>query len=61
MKTKNYKCYYQNKIANLKTIPNNWKQRKLSIKGKITILNSLALAPLIYASSVVSTPQRVIN
>ncbi len=56
----NYKYNFQNKIANLKTTLTIWKQRKLSIKGKITIINSLALAPLIYVSSVISTPQ-VIN
>ncbi len=58
---KNYKYNFQNKIANLKTTLNIWKQRKLYIKGKITIINSLALIPLIYVSSVISTPQRVIN
>ncbi len=34
---------------------------KLSLKGKITILNNLALSPLIYASSVVDTPSKAIN
>ncbi len=58
---KNYKYNFQNKFINLKTTLNIWKQRKLSIKGKITIINNLALAPLIYVSSVISTPQRVIN
>ncbi len=59
-KDKNYKFNFQNKIANLTTL-NICKQRRLSIKGKITIINSLALVPLIYVSSVISTPQRVIN
>ncbi len=58
---KKYKYNFQNKIANLKTTLNIWKQRKLSIKGKNTIINSLALAPLINVSSVISTQQRVIN
>ncbi len=31
------------------------------MKGKITILNNLALSPLIYASSVVNTPIRAAN
>ncbi len=57
----NYKLNFQKKICNLKTSLNIWKQRKLSLKGKITILNSLALTPLIYVSSVVSNPYRVIN
>ncbi len=38
-----------------------WKQRRLSLKGKIKILNNLALSPLIYVSSVVDTPTKVIN
>ena len=46
---------------NLKTLLNLWKQRKLSIKGKITIINNLALSPIIYVSSVIDTPPRVIN
>ncbi len=58
---KNYKYNFQNKIATLKATLNIWKQRKLSIKGKITIINSLALASLIYVSSVISSSQRVIN
>ena len=32
------------------------KQWHLSIKGKITIINSLALSLLIYVSSIISTP-----
>ncbi len=46
----NKKYNFQNQIANLKTTITVWKQRQFSI-------NSLALAPLIYVSSVISTPQ----
>ncbi len=35
--------------------------KKIVHKRKYYIINSLALAPLIYVSSVISTPQRVIN
>ncbi len=38
-----------------------WKQRKLSLKGKITVLNNLALAPIIYVSSVVNIPVKAIE
>ncbi len=31
------------------------------MKGKITILNNLALAPLIYISSVIDTPENAIK
>ncbi len=38
-----------------------WKKRKLSLKGKITVLNNSALAPIIYVSSVVNTPVKAIE
>ncbi len=38
----------------LKSWVNIWKQRKLSLKGKITVHNNLASAPIVYASSVVN-------
>ncbi len=49
---------FQHRILNLKITLNIWKQRKLSLNGKITILNNLALTPLIYAASIVNTPQK---
>ncbi len=54
----NYQHNFQPRILNLKITLNNWKQRKLSLKGKITILNNLALTPLVYAASLVNTPQK---
>ena len=33
----------------------------LSLKGKITVINNLALSPLIYVSSIIHTPTRAIN
>ncbi len=54
----NYQHNFQQRILNLKTVINIWKQRSLSLKGKITILNNLELAPLIYAASVVNTPHK---
>ncbi len=56
----NYKLHFQQRIDTLNSTINIWKQRNLSIKGKITILNSLALAPLIYVSSVIETPIKAI-
>jgi hypothetical protein len=54
----NYTNNFQNRILTLKSSLNIWKQRKLSLKGKVAVLNNLALAPLIYVSSVVNTPER---
>ncbi len=56
----NFKYNFQQRILNLKVILNIWKQRKLSLKGKRTVLNNLALAPIIYASSVVNIHNKAI-
>ncbi len=42
----NYKYNFPQKILTFKSILNIWKIRKLSLKGKRTVLNSLELAPL---------------
>ena len=55
----NYLYNFKPKLLNLKTTLQIWKQRKLSLKGKITIINSIALSPLIYIASVIATPNRV--
>ncbi len=56
-----YKHNFEGRINNLRTTLNIWKQRYLTIKGKIKILNNLALAPLIYVSSVIDTPEKAIK
>ncbi len=56
-----YKHNFHQKILTLKFTLNVWKLRKLSLKGKITVLNNLALAPIIYVSSVINTPTKAIN
>ncbi len=52
----NFKHNFHQRILNLKAILSIWKQRKLSLKGKITVLNNLAVAPIRYAFSIVNTP-----
>ncbi len=56
----NFKHNFQQRILNLKVILNIWKQRKLSLQVTITVLNNLALAPIINVSSVVNTPNKAI-
>ncbi len=56
----NYKYNFQQRIFTLKSTLNIWKRRKLSFKGKVTVLNNLALAPIIYVSSVLNTPNKTI-
>ncbi len=57
----NYKLNFQHRIVTLKSTLNIWKQRNLYMKGKIIILKTLALAPLIYVSSVIETPIKAIQ
>ncbi len=52
----NFSYNFKPKIATLRNTLNIWKQRTLSIKGKITIINTLALSPLIYTPSLIDTP-----
>ncbi len=47
---------FKPKLAKLRNLLNIWKQITLTIKGKITIVNSVALSPLIYTSSMIQTP-----
>ena len=52
---------FKPKIATLRNTLNIWKQRTLSMKGKITIINTLALSPLIYTSSLIDTPPEALK
>ncbi len=47
----NFKYNFKQRILNLKV---TWKQQQLSPKGKITVLNDLAFALIIYVSSFVN-------
>ncbi len=40
---------------NLRNILNTWKDSKWSLNGKITVINNLALPPLLYVASVIHT------
>ena len=57
----NYQLNFHKRICTLKSMLNIWSQRNLSLKGKITVINNLALSPLIYVSSVTSTPKKAIS
>jgi len=52
---------YKEKISQIKNKLNMWKSRKLSIKGKITVLRSQILPIILYPSSVLYTPDDVLN
>ncbi len=48
-------------IATLKNHLAIWKQKSLSLKGKITIINNLALAPLKYCASLIDVPEHAMK
>ena len=52
---------YKEKLHSLKKLLNIWRQRQLSLKGKITVIWSVALPQLLYACSTLYTPNWVIN
>jgi hypothetical protein len=56
-----YRLNYHMRILNLRNTLNKWKCRKLSLKGKITVINNLALPSLLYVASVIHTPDSVIR
>ena len=52
---------FENKIESIKVLTRIWASRNLTLKGKITIINSLLIPKLIYPCSILDTPQRVIK
>ena len=54
-----YNLNFRPKLCKMKQLLNSWKCRKLSIKGKITVINSLAISKLIYLASIIFVPERV--
>ena len=45
----------------MKNLLATWKCRKLFIKGKITVINTLAISPLLYLANVIHVPSQVIT
>jgi exonuclease III len=52
---------FRHRLENIKNLLRIWLRRDLSLKGKITILKSLALSQLIYTTSMIPIPQWVIK
>ena len=57
----NYIQNFEPKIKKIKSLFKIWKQRHLSLKGKITIINSLAASMLVYPCTCLQTPDRVLR
>ena len=56
-----YENNFQLKIKNLRNLLNSWKGRHLSLKGKVTVINNLALSPLVYLASNIYVPHKVFS
>jgi hypothetical protein len=56
-----YLLNFKKRLKNLENQLKSWKGRNLSLKGKITVINTLALPPLIYLASVIHVPDLVIK
>ena len=57
----NYILNFKKRLKNMKNLLATWKCRKLSIKGKVTIINTLAVSPLIYLANVIYVPPQGIT
>ena len=56
-----YEYNYKDKICKLKNLLLLWSRRKLSLKGKVTVINNLAISPFIYLAQVEYVPAKVIE
>lgn len=54
-----YLLNFKKRLKNMQNLLNTWKCRHLSLKGKITVINTLALPSLIYLASVIHVPRLV--
>ena len=52
---------FKEKLDKVETILQSWGLRNLSLKGKITVVNTIAISNMIYVSSVIHTPKWVIK
>ena len=53
--------YILNYKKRLKNLLATWKSRKLSIKGKSSVINTLAIPPLLHYTNVIHVPPQVIS
>jgi len=55
------KMNWDKRLLNLEKLLNTWKQRDLTLFGKITIIKTLALPSMIYCASIICVPQSVVK
>ena len=56
-----YEKNFQDKVDSKNKLTNVWPSRELSINGKVTIIKSLLIPKLVYMSSVLSPPCKIIK
>ena len=56
-----YILNYKKRLKIIDDLLKSWKSRYLSLKGKVTVINSLALPKILYLASVIHTPNNVIK
>ena len=56
-----YILNFKKRLKNTKNLLSTWKCRSLSIKGKITVINTLVISPLLYLANVIYVPPQVIT
>ena len=52
---------WESKLKNFEKIIESWKSRKLTLFGKVQIINSLAISQLVYNFTILSTPEDIIK
>ena len=57
--TDHFNLNFMPKIVKMKQLLSSWKCRYLSLKGKITVINTLALSQIIYLCSIICVPDQV--
>jgi hypothetical protein len=55
------KYNFEPRLKKIRTVLNMWRQRKLSLKGKVTVINSLAASLLVYPCTTLDTPEHIIK
>ena len=55
----NYKWNYKPRLYKCKAISNSWNNRSLSLKGKVTVINSLITLTMLYPVTITRCPDVV--
>ena len=54
-----YEWNYKGRLEKCQTICDDWRNRTLSLKGKVTIVNSLITSIMLYPATTTPVPERV--